>query len=72
MTDTAQRTASMTRTSDAGNIQQATLDEFDRNDGRCSAVAVDTEEQCKKRTVPGSEYCHLHLDLREFSQTSGY
>lgn len=61
---------STTSTSNAGDARQVTLDEFDQDDGRCAAVAVDTEKRCKKRVVPGSEYCHLHLDLHEFAQTN--
>ena len=49
-------------------FQQATLDEY-ADAGRCSAIAVETGDRCQKRAVPGSEYCHLHLDLREFTQT---
>ncbi|MFY4815481.1 hypothetical protein ACOJIV_22700 [Haloarcula sp. AONF1] len=56
-------------TNDAGGVQQATLDEFEQDDNQCSAIAVDTEERCRKRAVPGSAYCHLHLDLHEFART---
>lgn len=70
MTDTLQSMPSTTNPNNTDDIQQATLDEFKRDDGRCSAVAVDTEKRCKKRSVPGSEYCHLHLDLHEFAQTN--
>ncbi|KOX94238.1 hypothetical protein [Halorubrum tropicale] len=54
---------------DSAGVQQVTLDEFAQDDNQCSAIAVDTEKRCQKRAVPGSEYCHLHLDLHEFART---